>query len=204
MTGIDTILLDRDGTLIEERHYLRDPDGVILIPGAAEAMRRLAERGLRFFVVSNQSGIGRGLLTLADYQAVHERLRDLLAAAGVQLTDAAFCPHTPADNCACRKPRVGLWEQLATAHDLRPERTAMVGDKIADIAFGRAVGCAETVLVLSGHGADEAEKLGLPTLSRPVETRPAHPGWPDLCARTLTDYLDWLVQKKDDVHAHRI
>ncbi len=204
MTDIDAILLDRDGTLIEERHYLRNPDDVALIPGAAQAMHRLTERGVRFFVVSNQSGIGRGLLTLADYQAVHERLRDLLATAGVHLTDAAFCPHTPADNCTCRKPLVGLWEQLATAHDLRPERTAMVGDKIADVAFGRAVGCAETVLVLSGHGADEAEKLGLPALSRPVETRPAHPGWPDLCARTLTDYLDWLVQKKDDVHAHRI
>lgn len=204
MTGIDTILLDRDGTLIEERHYLRDPDGVALVPGAAAAMHRLTEHGVRFFVISNQSGIGRGLLTLADYQAVHERLRELLAAADVRLTDTAFCPHTPEDNCACRKPRAGLWEQLATAHDLRPERTAMVGDKIADLAFGQAMGCAETVLVLTGHGMSEAAKLGLPALDRPVATYPPHPGWPDLCARTLTDYLDWLVQKKDDVHAHRI
>lgn len=204
MTGIDTILLDRDGTLIEERHYLRDPEGVALIPGAAQAMRRLTERGARFFVISNQSGIGRGLLTLEEYHAVHARLRDLLAAAGVHLTDAAFCPHAPKDDCTCRKPRPGLWDQLAARHALCPKRTAMVGDKSADIAFGRAVGCAQTVLVLSGHGADEAKKLGLPALNRPVEACPARPGWPDLCARTLTDYLDWLVQNEDDVHAHRI
>ncbi len=80
----------------------------------------------------------------------------------------------------------------------------MIGDKIADIAFGRAVGCAQTVLVLTGHGQSEANKLGLPAPDRDVELCPAHPGWPDLCARTLTDYLDWLVQKRDNVHAHRI
>lgn len=204
MTGIDTILLDRDGTVIEERHYLRDPEGVVLIPGVAEAMRRLAERGVRFFLVSNQSGIGRGLLTLADYHAVHARLRELLAAAGVHLSGTAFCPHAPEAQCNCRKPRPGLWDQLAAEHGLRPEHTAMVGDKIADIAMGQTVGCVETVLVLTGHGTREARKLGLPESSLAVAPCPAHPGWPSLCARSLTDYLNLLVQEKDAVHAHRI
>ncbi|HCU70013.1 MAG TPA: HAD family hydrolase, partial [Desulfomicrobium sp.] len=95
MTRIETILLDRDGTLIEERHYLRDPELVALIPGAAAPMRRLAELGCRFFLASNQSGIGRGLLTPDDYFAVHARLEELLRAEGITLGGAAFCPHGP-------------------------------------------------------------------------------------------------------------
>ena len=204
MTQIDTILLDRDGTLIEERHYLKDPDQVALILGTVAPLRRLAELGCRFFLASNQSGIGRGILTEDDYQSVHERLQAMLLAEGIRLGGAAFCPHVPDAGCDCRKPRTGLWKQLAGQFGLRPENTVMIGDKIADIRFGQAIGCAETALVLTGHGQSEAHKLGLPAPDRDVELCPAHPGWPDLCARTLTDYLDWLVQKKDDVHAHRI
>jgi D-glycero-D-manno-heptose 1,7-bisphosphate phosphatase len=95
MTHIDTILLDRDGTLIEERHYLKDPDLVALIPGTIAPLRRLAELGCRFFLASNQSGIGRGILTEYEYRSVHERLEAMLLAEGIRLGDAAFCPHAP-------------------------------------------------------------------------------------------------------------
>ena len=203
MTPIDTILLDRDGTLIEERHYLRDPDQVALIPGVAAPMRRLAGLGCRFFVASNQSGIGRGLLTEADYRAVHARLEALLLAEGIALGGAAFCPHAPEDGCDCRKPRTGLWLQLAGRHGLRPETTAMVGDKLADVRFGQAAGCAETALVLTGHGPAEAAKLGLPPLDRAVRACAAGDGRPTYLARDLGAYLELLVQKKEHVHAHR-
>ena len=204
MTRIQSILLDRDGTLIEERHYLSDPDQVVLIPGVAEPMRRLANQGCRFYLASNQSGIGRGLFTLDDYMAVHARLEDLLRAEGVTLSGAAFCPHTPQDACPCRKPRTGMWEQLAARYGLRAETSVMVGDKIADIGFGKAAGCAETVLVLTGHGPEHAARLGLEPLAAEVQACRPGADRPDLLARDLGRYLDLLVQKKGLVHAHRV
>lgn len=204
MTTIQTILLDRDGTLIEERHYLRDPELVTLIPDAASPMRRLAEFGCSFYLASNQSGIGRGLLTEDDYRAVHARLESLLRAEGISLGGAAFCPHAPEEDCPCRKPRTGLWEDLSARFGLRPETTVMVGDKIADIRFGQAIGCAETVLVLTGHGLDAAAKLGLEPLAGDVEPCAPGPGRPTWVARSLGCYLNRLVQNLGDVHAHRI
>jgi D-glycero-D-manno-heptose 1,7-bisphosphate phosphatase len=204
MTRIRTILLDRDGTLIEERHYLRDPDQVVLIPGVAEPMRLLAEMGCRFFLTSNQSGIGRGLLSEDDYRAVHARLEALLRAEGVILGGAAFCPHAPHDACRCRKPRTGMWQDLSRRFALLPESTVMVGDKAVDVAFGQAAGCAETALVLTGHGRDEALKLGLRPSGEDVLALPPEPGKPDVVARNLACYLNRLVQKKGLVHAHRV
>lgn len=204
MTRIQTILLDRDGTLIEERHYLRDPEQVALVSGVAAPMRRLADMGCRFFLASNQSGIGRGLLTEDEYRAVHARLEELLRAEGIAIGGAAFCPHAPADACQCRKPGTGMWEELADRFGLQPGSTVMVGDKAADIAFGQAIGCAETALVLTGHGTAEAEKLGLPHGGDDVRDLAPEPGKPDVVARDLACYLNRLVQKKGLVHAHRI
>ena len=204
MTDIDTILLDRDGTLIEERHYLSDPALVTLIAGVAAPMRRLIELGCGFYLASNQSGIGRGFFSVDDYHKVHARLVDLLLAERITLGGAAFCPHAPEDGCDCRKPRTGLWGELAATFGLRPEKTIMVGDKVADIRFGHAIGCAETALVLTGHGRDAARKLGLPELEEPVRRCAPDSGNPTWLARDLGSILTLLVQKKEHVHAHRI
>ncbi len=162
MPDIETVLLDRDGTVIEDKHYLSDPAQVRLIPGAAQALARLQAAGMRLFVVSNQSGIGRGRFTEADHLAVHARLTELLAAHGVHLTDAAFCPHAPDAGCACRKPRTGQWELLRRRHGLDPATTVVIGDKASDVAFGHALGARLTILVLTGHGRAEAGKPGPP------------------------------------------
>jgi len=204
MTTIDTILLDRDGTLIEERHYLSDPAQVALIPGVAAPMRRLAGLGCSFYLASNQSGIGRGLFSAQDYGRVHARLVELLLAEGIALGGAAHCPHSPQDECPCRKPRTGLWQQLATNFSLSPEKTVMIGDKIADVRFGQAIGCAETVLVLTGHGLEAAGKLGLELPEDPILRCAPGPDRPTWLARDLVCYLEHLVQKKEHVHAHRI
>ncbi len=156
------VLLDRDGTVIVDKNYLSDPAGVELLPGAAEGLRSLAAAGLRLFVVTNQSGIGRGYFSEAAYHACHTAMETLLRGADVPLEGGAFCPHAPEDACECRKPALGMWRLLAARHALDASRTAMVGDKAEDAAFGRNAGFAAVVLVLTGKGGEAARKLGLP------------------------------------------
>jgi D-glycero-D-manno-heptose 1,7-bisphosphate phosphatase len=156
------VLLDRDGTIIVEKHYLADPDGVELIEGAADGLRRLRSLGLGLAVVTNQSPIGRGLFDRAQLAEIHERLTWILAAEGVVLDGLFFCPHTPDDACGCRKPRPGLVEQAAAALGFNPTRSFVIGDMRSDIELGQGVG-ATTLLVRSGYGArTEAEASASP------------------------------------------
>jgi histidinol-phosphate phosphatase family protein len=152
------ILLDRDGTLIEDRDYLSDPAGVRLLPGAAQAIAAANRAAVPVVVVSNQSGIGRGYFTEADLAAVNARLAALLAAAGARLDGLYHCPHAPGDGCRCRKPAPGLAEQAARELALDLGRSFVIGDKQADVALGRAIG-ATALLVRTGYG-QEAEAKG--------------------------------------------
>jgi histidinol-phosphate phosphatase family protein len=129
-------LLDRDGTIIVDAHYLRDPDRVTLLPGAADAIRLLANAGVPSVVCSNQSGIARGLVTLEQYRAVRLRVAELLRNEGAELLDTFICPHHPDYNgpCPCRKPSVLLFEQAAAVHGLDLHRSLFVGDKYRDVA----------------------------------------------------------------------
>ena len=165
MACVTSVLLDRDGTVIVDKHYLADPAGVELLPGASEGMRALAANGLSLFIVTNQSGIGRGYFSENDYAACHMALETLLADEGIALADSAFCPHGPEDGCACRKPALGMWELIAKRNGLRAETTAMVGDKAEDAAFGRNAKFSAVVLVLTGKGRAAAEKMNIPVPS---------------------------------------
>jgi D-glycero-D-manno-heptose 1,7-bisphosphate phosphatase len=158
------VLLDRDGTLIVEKHYLSDPDQVELIEGAADGLRRLAARGLGLVIVTNQSGIGRGYFDAARVSEVHARMLRELRAEGVELDGIFVCPHHPDEQCACRKPRTGLVLQAAAELGFEPSRAFVVGDMASDVGLGRALG-ATTLLVRTGHGAA--------TLAR-GEARPHH------------------------------
>lgn len=149
------VLLDRDGTLNEERHYLSDPDDMALIPGVAEGLRRLRDLGLGLVVVTNQAGIAYGYFDEARLDAIHDRLRALLAAEGVTLEGIYHCPHGPNDGCACRKPRPGLALAAAREHGFDPARSFMVGDKAADMGVAAALGI-PGILVRTGHGAETA------------------------------------------------
>jgi D-glycero-D-manno-heptose 1,7-bisphosphate phosphatase len=193
--AVKNALIDRDGTIIVEKHYLCDPAQVELTPGAAEALARLSAAGVRLFVVTNQSGIGRGYYAEADFCAVQERLAALLAPRGVVFTAVAFCPHAPDACCDCRKPATGMWEELRDAHGLDPAETAMIGDNASDVAFGRAAGLAESILVLTGHGARFADKLGLPPLTGGfMRLSPAGPESPTILARDLASAADCLLR----------
>lgn len=157
MTGSlrPAVFLDRDGTLIVERHYLADPEGVVLVPGAVEALRSLREAGYALVVVTNQSGIARGLYRLEDYHAVARRLDEVLAAAGVPADDTRFCPHHPDVNgpCRCRKPAVGMYLDAAAALGLDTGGSWYVGDKITDVLPAEELG-GRGILVRSGYGRE--------------------------------------------------
>jgi D-glycero-D-manno-heptose 1,7-bisphosphate phosphatase len=145
------LLLDRDGTIIKEKHYLSDPDQVELIAGVAEGLRRASELNWGLVVVTNQSGIGRGYFDRARLEQVHARMTDNLAAEGIVIDGIYYCPHTPEDRCNCRKPEPGLIEQAAKDLGFDPKDSLMVGDKVCDLELGSRVG-AKTVLVRSGYG----------------------------------------------------
>ncbi|MEO8336667.1 MAG: HAD family hydrolase [bacterium] len=149
-------MLDRDGTIIPDHAYTRDPDKVTLLPGAAEAIRRLAAAGFPSIVITNQSGIARGLISLEQYHSVRRRLEDLLSAEGAVLADTFTCPHHPdvTGPCPCRKPATGLYERAAIMHDLDLRRCLFIGDKARDIIPAVALG-ARGVLVRSTNTNDD-------------------------------------------------
>jgi len=134
--------LDRDGTLIDDVHYIARPEHVVLRPGAARAVKQLNDAGVPVIVVTNQSGIGRGLLTEADYQRVAARLGELLADAGARIDATYFCPHNPesGEPCDCRKPGVGMYRQAAHEHALDLALSVFVGDRMRDVEPARAFG----------------------------------------------------------------
>ena len=149
------VVLDRDGTIIVERQYLSDPRQVELIPGAASGLRRLNEMGLGLVVITNQSAVGRGFFDQLRLDLIHQRLRELLNAEGVHLDGVYICPHTPEDDCPCRKPRPGLLELAAKELDFDPRACFVIGDKACDVELGQRVG-ATTFLVRTGYGAQVA------------------------------------------------
>ena len=136
------VFLDRDGTIIIDRHYLGDPAGVELLPGAAAAITRLNAARIPVILVTSQSGIGRGYFTLEDYGRVSRRLDEVLAAEGAHLDGSYMCPHAPdADApCACRKPGVLLYERAMHEHGLDGKRSFFIGDMWRDVAPSRAFG----------------------------------------------------------------
>lgn len=147
------IVLDRDGTIVAERNYLADPEQVRLIAGAADGLRRLAALGAGLVVITNQSGVARGIITPSQLDAVHRRLEALLAEQSIRLDGIFTCPHRPEDHCDCRKPRPALLDRAARELHFDPARCFIVGDKACDIGLGRARH-ATTILVRTGYGAE--------------------------------------------------
>ena len=150
------VLVDRDGTINEEvaPEYVLEPDQLRLIPGAADALRELRELGLGVVVVTNQSPVGRGWITLQQLDEIHGRLSKLLAADGAGLDGYYACPHHPNDGCECRKPGTALATRAAAEHGFDPAEAFVVGDHRGDVEMGRRLG-ARTFLVRTGHGPEE-------------------------------------------------
>ena len=153
-------LLDRDGTINEERHHLATAAEVALIPGSADALVRLREDlGMGIVVVTNQAEVGRGNLDASELDRIHDRLRALLTARGASVDAIEVCPHAPEDGCDCRKPRPGMALRAAARLGFDPSEAVVVGDHLADLGMGRAIG-ATTILVRTGHGAEAESAAG--------------------------------------------
>jgi len=146
-------LVDRDGTINEERHHLAAAEDVALIPGSAAALAKLRDLGLGIVVVTNQAEVGRGNLELTELERIHGRLTALLADDGATVDAIEVCPHRPEDGCDCRKPEPGMALRAAARLGFDPDATVVIGDHLADLGMGRAIG-ATTILVRTGHGSD--------------------------------------------------
>ena len=153
------VFLDRDGTVIEEKHYLCEPADVELLPTAGETIARLNQLGIPVAIVTNQAGIARGYFPESRIPEVHARLDELLAPHGAAIDRYEYCPHHPVEgigsykiDCNCRKPKPGMLTSAATELNIDLTRSLMIGDRLGDIEAGAAAGC-QSALVRTGYGA---------------------------------------------------
>jgi len=160
------IVLDRDGVINEDSDtYIKSPGEWQPIPGSPEAIAHLHRRGLQVVILTNQSGLARGLFDLATLDAIHDKLLRVVRQAGGDITDIFFCPHGPEDDCACRKPRPGLFHQFARRHPVRLDTLHAIGDAYRDLEAAWAVS-ASPVLVKTGKGTQTLQNH--PHLRLPV------------------------------------
>ena len=157
------VFLDRDGTLIAEKNYLRRPEDVVILPGAVAGLKRLGAAGLGLFIVSNQSGVGRGYFTLADVVRVNEHLTRELARDGVRVEKIYFAPEAPGQPSRGRKPSPQFLFDARAEFGVDLAQSFMIGDKLIDLECGWNAGVKQSILVRTGYGAEleqvEAEKL---------------------------------------------
>lgn len=185
----DALFLDRDGTLVVERGFLDDPRGLRLSRGAAERLKTFTDEGTLLFVVTNQSGLARGVLTRAQVDAVNAEIVRRLAARGVPVAGVLVCPHFPGGvvpelsiHCRCRKPGTLLHRRALLAHGLSGRRSAVVGDKWDDVGAGVALGAAQAH-VLTGHGREHRAAV----VARAPDA---------ILAASLADALDQLRRRR--------
>ena len=150
------LFLDRDGTLMVDTGYVRDPADVVLLPGVARGLVDARELGFDIIVVSNQSGVARGIISTAQLEAVQARFEALLEAEGACIDMVRFCLHGPDDGCLCRKPAPGMLHDAASARGIDLRRSVMVGDRDSDMVAGRSAGCTTIILGGTSMNADYA------------------------------------------------
>jgi histidinol-phosphate phosphatase family protein len=151
------VFLDRDGTIIQDRGHLSLPSQVSLIEGTVPALRRL-NKSFELFLVTNQSGVARGFLTLQDVNRVNTHLLSCLAGFGIRIAAAYVCPHAPADRCSCIKPKPYFIKKAEEEHGIDPARSFAVGDHPHDVEFAENAG-ARGIYVLTGHGIKHRHEL---------------------------------------------
>lgn len=176
-----TVFLDRDGTLNYDPGYLKIAADLKLLAGVGPALARLKKVGAKLVVVTNQSGVGRGFLTLKDLEAIHARLQGLLEQDGVALDAIYFCPHHPDDGCRCRKPNVGMVERAVSELQLDYRRFYLIGDHVRDIQLAHRVGAKSILLTPVPVDAQSLDRLKV------------EKAMPDAVAKSMTEAVDWIL-----------
>lgn len=148
--SIRAVFLDREGVLtpkLPKGAYLLRIEDAILVNGVAEALRSLVDQDIPLFIVTNQSCVSRGMISLEDCEAIHEKIVLDLHRAGIPIVASRLCPHADRDACACRKPHPGMILDLCESYGIDPGQSAMIGDSVTDIQAGEAAGCAQNILI---------------------------------------------------------
>lgn len=186
MNTTKLLILDRDGTInVDSDEYIKSPAEWSAIPGSLEAIARLNHAGWHVVVVTNQSGLGRGVFEVSDLNAIHSLMHHKLAEHGGRIDAVFYCPHTPDDACQCRKPQPGLLQAVAQRYGVALEGIPVVGDHLRDLVAATSVGC-EPHLVLTGKGA--------PYKGRPLpETFPSN----TRVHEDLAAFADFLIARED-------
>ena len=177
-----TIFLDRDGTLNEDPGYLRSASDLKLLPGVGAALARLKSAGARLVVITNQSGVGRGYLTLKDLEAIHARLEGLLEQRDAALDAIYFCPHHPDAGCRCRKPATGMVDRAVSELQVDLKKAYLIGDHVSDIQLAKAV-AVTSILVTSGKVDDQA-----------LNMLRAAGAMPDVVVPSMVEAAEWILQ----------
>jgi D-glycero-D-manno-heptose 1,7-bisphosphate phosphatase len=178
------IFLDRDGVVIENRSdYVRRWEDVEIFPAAVDALAKLSSSPYQIIFITNQSAIGRGLISLEDAQMINQMLVDKLLTFGCRIDGIFMCPHAPDENCTCRKPLPGLLIQAAESLNIDLSKSIMIGDAWSDLQAGHAAGISQVALVLTGRGRQQL------TLPRPSELGIA-PVYQDL-SEAFKDLVAW-------------
>lgn len=184
-----TIFLDRDGTLNYDPGYLKSASELKLLSGVGPALARLKAAGARLVVVTNQSGVGRGILTLKDLEAVHARLEGLLEQDNAALDAIYFCPHHPDDGCRCRKPARGMIDRAVSELQVDLRRSYLIGDHARDIQLAKAVG-AKAILVTSGRVDEQA-----------INMLRAEQAMPDVIVPSMAEAVEWILKDAVETQA---
>ncbi len=177
------VFLDRDGTIAEEVGYLNHLSRFRVFPFVAAAVRRFNEAGLPVVVITNQSGVGRGYFPESLVHAVHQQMKQQLAAGGARVDAIYYCPHTSADDCNCRKPKTGMFDRAAQEHGIDLKRSFVVGDRYGDVQLARNAS-ARSILVRTGYGEGELAWHAA-----------KWPSQPDFVAQDLSDAADWILRQ---------
>jgi D-glycero-D-manno-heptose 1,7-bisphosphate phosphatase len=180
------VILGRDGILnVYREDHVKAPSEWEPVPGALEAVARLNHAGWHTVVATNQAGIGRGMIDMASINAVHQHMMHRLQEVGGRLDAVFFCPHTPEDNCECRKPKPGLMKQIAQRYGIEPRTVPMVADTLRDLQAAAAAGC-EPHLVRTGRAAALTDKQVVEIVQQ-VPATEVHD--------SLAEFVDFLLER---------